>query len=160
MSTHTTIVTGASAGIGRATSVQLAAEGHTVIGMARRPVSDFPGIYMEVDLADEAATAAALAEVLAAHTVDGLVNNVGLVLPAPLADITLTDLREVYDLNVRCTVQCSQAVVPGMIQGGYGRIVNIASLVTKGVPNRTSYAAAKCAMVSCTTSWALELADS
>ena len=159
LSTHTTLITGASAGIGRATAEQLAAAGHKVIGMARRPVSDFPGIYMEVDLANEAATAQALEQVLAAHKVDGLVNNVGLVRPAPLTELTLTDLREVYDLNVRCTVQCSQAVVPGMIAGGYGRIVNIASLVTNGVPNRTSYAAARCAMVSCATSWALELAD-
>ena len=155
---HTTLITGASAGIGLATAHKLAQQGHTVIGMARRAVNDFPGIYLQVDLADEAATAAALEQVLVEHQVDGLVNNVGLVRPAPLEDITLTDLREVYDLNVRCTVQCTQAVVPGMRAKGYGRIVNIASLVTNGVPNRTSYAAAKCAMVSCTTSWALELA--
>jgi NAD(P)-dependent dehydrogenase (short-subunit alcohol dehydrogenase family) len=51
-----------------------------------------------------------------------------------------------------------QAVLPAMKAKGYGRVVNIASLVTSGVPHRTSYAAAKCALVSCTTSWALELA--
>jgi len=155
---HTVLITGASTGIGRATAEQLAAEGHTVIGLARRELNDFPGLYRAVDLADRAATGVVLDELVAAHAIDGLVNNVGLVHPAPLENISLDDLFEVYDLNVRCAIQCTQAVVGGMKARQYGRIVNIASLVTSGVPNRTSYAAAKCALVSCTTSWALELA--
>lgn len=158
MSKHVTIVTGASAGIGLATAKQLAAAGHLVIGMARRKVEDFPGEYHQVDLADELATGEALAEITAKHRVDGLVNNVGIVYPAPLEEIKLDDLRKVYDVNVRVALQCTQAVLPAMKNKGYGRIVNIASLVTSGVPHRTSYAASKCALVSCTTSWALELA--
>jgi len=158
MSKHITIVTGASTGIGRATAEQLAAAGHLVIGMARREVDSFPGEYHQVDLADEQATGNALAEIVAKHEVDGLINNVGIVYPAPLEEIRLDDLRKVYDVNVRVAVQCTQAVVPCMKLKKYGRIVNIASLVTAGVPHRTSYAASKCALVSCTSSWALELA--
>lgn len=158
MSRHVTIITGASTGIGLAAAQQLAAAGHLVIGMARREVGNFPGEYHRVDLADEQATAKALAEIVARHEVDGLVNNVGIVYPAPLEEIRLDDLRKVYDVNVRVAVQCTQAVVPRMKRKRYGRIVNIASLVTAGVPHRTSYAASKCALVSCTTSWALELA--
>ena len=158
MAKHTFLITGASVGIGRATAEQLAANGHTVIGMARRAVADFPGDYRQVDLADRAATGAALLELTAEYQIDGLVNNVGLVRPAPLEDITLEDLNDVYSVNVACAVQCTQAVLPAMKAKGYGRVVNIASLVTSGVPHRTSYAAAKCALVSCTTSWALELA--
>jgi len=158
MSTHTFLITGASVGIGRATAERLAAAGHTVIGLSRREAPGFPGIYRQVDLADREATGQTLAELVAEHEIDGLVNNVGLVRPAPLAEITLADLNEVYNLNVACAVQCMQAVLPAMRAKRYGRVVNIASLVTAGVPNRTSYAAAKCALVSCTTSWALELA--
>jgi NAD(P)-dependent dehydrogenase (short-subunit alcohol dehydrogenase family) len=158
MAKHTYLITGASVGIGRATAEQLAADGHTVIGLARRPVDGFPGDYRAVDLADRAATGQALAELVKQYDIDGLVNNVGLVRPAPLEDITLDDLNEVYNLNVACAVQCMQAVLPAMKAKNWGRVVNIASLVTSGVPHRTSYAAAKCALVSCTTSWALELA--
>jgi NAD(P)-dependent dehydrogenase (short-subunit alcohol dehydrogenase family) len=127
--------------------------------MARRKVTDFPGTYVEVDLAEEAATQAALDMLTKEREFDGLVNNVGIVRPAPLEEVSSRDLREVYDLNVRCALQCTQAVVPSMKKKRYGRIVNIASLVCSGVPHRTSYAASKCALVSCTTSWALELAQ-
>jgi NAD(P)-dependent dehydrogenase (short-subunit alcohol dehydrogenase family) len=154
----TFLITGASVGIGRATAERLAAAGHTVIGLARRATADFPGDYRQVDLADRTATGKVLAELAGQYEIDGLVNNVGLVRPAPLEDITLEDLNEVYNVNVACAVQCMQAVLPAMKAKGYGRVVNIASLVTSGVPHRTSYAAAKCALVSCTTSWALELA--
>ncbi len=158
MPDHVTLITGASAGIGRATAEMLAARGHRVIGMARRAVDSFPGTYIQVDLADRDATARALDKVVQETTIDGLVNNVGIVRPAALEQITIQDLMDVYDLNVRCTLQCTQAVTPGMKERGYGRIVNVASLVTNGVPHRTSYAASKCALLSCTTSWALELA--
>jgi len=158
MAAHTTLITGASAGIGRATAQMLSDQGHQVIGMARREVTDFPGIYIQVDLQDVEATQAALDQAIANCEIDGLVNNVGIVRPAALEEITFVDLMDVYHLNVRCTVQCTQAVIPAMKTRNYGRIVNIASLVTNGVPHRTSYAASKCAMLSCTTSWALELA--
>lgn len=158
MAQRTFLITGASTGIGRATAEQLVAEGQQVIGLARRELDDFPGLYRAVDLADRGATQAVLDDLVADHAIDGLVNNVGLVRPAPLEEVSLDDLFEVYDLNVRCAIQCTQAVIGGMKQRGYGRIVNIASLVTSGVPNRTSYAAAKSALVSCTTSWALEFA--
>ncbi len=158
MKQNTILITGASTGIGRATAELLAAKGHRVVGLARRDVSDFPGQYVQVDLADEVATGDALAALTAEQEFDGLVNNVGIVRPAPLEEITAKDLREVFDMNVRAALQCTQALTPAMKAKGYGRIVNVASLVTSGVPHRTSYAASKCALVSCTTSWALELA--
>jgi len=158
MADHTTLITGASAGIGRASAELLAKRGHHVVGMARREADDFPGTYIRVDLMDERATADALAEATEKFEIDGLVNNVGIVRPARFEDITLEDLLDVYKLNVARAVQCTQAVLPAMERRKYGRIVNIASLVTRGVPHRTSYAASKCALVSCTTSWALEFA--
>lgn len=158
MNKHVTLITGASAGIGRAAAEQLALQGHEVIGLARRKAEDFPGRYIQVDLGDEKAAADVLQEIVSKHKIDGLVNNVGLVKPAPLEDIQLSDLIKVYEINVRAAVQCAQAVIPNMKQSRYGRIVNIASLVVSGVPYRTSYAASKAALVSCTKSWALEFA--
>jgi 3-oxoacyl-[acyl-carrier protein] reductase len=158
MNKHTVLITGASVGIGRATAEQLAKEGRDVIGLARREVKDFPGKYIRIDLANEKKTEVLLKELALQYNIDGLVNNVGIVRPGPLESIALEDLRAVYEINVRVAVQCAQAVVPSMKKNKYGRIVNIASLVTAGVPHRDSYAAAKSALVSLTQSWALELA--
>ncbi len=157
---HVTLITGASKGIGRATAEMLASSGQTVLGMARSEVSDFPGEYIAVDLADREATARALKDFTGRYKIDALVNNVGLVRPAPLAEVKLDEMQEVFDLNLRVALQCTQAVLGSMLEGNYGRIVNIASLVVAGVPFRTSYAAAKSALVSFTRSWALELAES
>lgn len=158
MGSHTTLITGASTGIGRATAEHLAAQGHHVLGLARRAVGQFPGTYVQVDLADEPAVRDVLAALTERFAIDGLVNNVGIVRPAPLEDVTTSDLMAVYDLNVRCAIQCMQALTPAMKARTYGRIVNVASLVTAGVPHRMSYAASKCALLSVTTTAALELA--
>lgn len=157
---RTFIITGASKGIGFATAQLLAQRGHLPIGMARTTPKDFPGEFLSVDLTDRAATARALERIVARHQVDGVVNNVGTVRPAPLESIKLDDMEAVLDLNLRPAVQCVQAVVAGMKQRRWGRIVNTTSLVVAGVLHRTSYSAAKAALVSFTRSWALELADS
>ncbi|MBD3344936.1 MAG: SDR family oxidoreductase [Chitinivibrionales bacterium] len=158
MNKHTTLITGASTGIGRATAEMLSKQDHFIIGLARREVHDFPGEYIQVDVLDENATADVLKDITSRHSVDGLVNNVGIVRPAPLEEITLKDLRDVYEVNVRVAVQCMQAVAPAMKEKNYGRVVNIASLVTSGVPYRGVYASAKSGLVSFTQTWALELA--
>jgi NAD(P)-dependent dehydrogenase (short-subunit alcohol dehydrogenase family) len=156
---HVTLITGASKGIGRATAERLAKLGHHVVGLARsKPDGTFPGEYLSVDLADGEATARVLADLAGRHTIDGLVNNVGLVRPAALPDIRLEDMRAVLDLNLRPALQAAQAVLPAMRAKKFGRIVNISSLTVAGVPFRTSYAAAKAGLVSFTRSWALELA--
>ena len=64
-------------------------------------------------------------------------NNVGLVRPAKLGAVDLDDLATVFDVNVRVAVQATQAVLPGMLAQGWGRIVNISSLVTVGMAERT-----------------------
>jgi 3-oxoacyl-[acyl-carrier protein] reductase len=156
---RTFIITGASKGIGFASARLLAQQGHLPIGLARTTPSNFPGEFLPVDLSDRAATGKALEQILSRHQVDGVVNNVGIVRPAPLEGIKLADLEMVLDLNLRPAVQCVQAILSGMKQRRWGRIVNITSLVVTGVLHRTSYSAAKAALVSFTRSWALELAD-
>ena len=151
------LITGASKGIGLALAQRLAARGHAVIGVARNNVGDFPGTLYPLDLASETATSA-LADIVARHAVDGVVNNVGLVRPQPLGAVELPALEEVMRVNLHPALTVVQAALPGMKARGWGRIVNISSLTVLGAVERTAYAAAKAALVSFARSWALELA--
>lgn len=159
MSSRRVLITGASKGIGRAVADRLAAAGHHPVGFARNASPDFPGTLIEVDLSDRAATDAALAAVLRDGPIDAVVNNVGLARFARIGSIDLDDLFETYDMNVRTAVQIVQAVLPGMREAGWGRIVNVTSLTTLGTPERTPYAAAKGALETATRIWAVELAS-
>jgi len=87
------------------------------------------------------------------------VNNVGLARFGRIGSIDLDDLFVTYDVNVRTAVQVVQAVLPGMLDAGWGRIVNVTSLTTLGVAERTPYAASKAALETCTRIWARELAQ-
>ncbi|MEX1829845.1 SDR family oxidoreductase [Luteibacter sp. CQ10] len=157
--TRTFLITGASKGIGLALSTRLAAAGHQVIGLARSAPGEFPGTFVPVDLGDDDATRATLQDIAQRFSLDGVVNNVGLVRPALLADVTLPALDEVFGVNLHPALLAAQAALPGMKARRWGRIVNISSLTILGMPQRTAYAAAKAALVSFTRSWALELAD-
>ncbi|WP_246792858.1 SDR family oxidoreductase [Burkholderia perseverans] len=158
MKQRTFLVTGASKGIGLALSERLVRAGHRVVGLARGP-AEFPGELVTVDLADRAATDAALAALLARHEFDGVVNNVGLVKPQKLGGVDLDTLDEVFSVNLHPAVQAVQALLPGMRARAWGRVVNVSSLTILGIAERTAYAAAKAALVSFARSWALELAE-
>ena len=158
MTNRRVLITGASKGIGRAVAGRLAAGGFDVIGVARTAPSDFSGQFYEVDLSDRGATAEMIEKIIADRRVDAVVNNVSLQRFSYIGSIDLDDLFETYDMNVRVAVQVVQAVLPGMIDAGWGRIVNLSSLVTLGIAERTPYAAAKAALETCTRIWARELA--
>ncbi|NTX30236.1 SDR family oxidoreductase [Burkholderia pyrrocinia] len=157
MTARTFLVTGATKGIGRALAERLVRTGHRVIGLARDD-ADFPGELVRVDLADSRATAAVLQALVQRHAIDGVVNNVGLVRPQSVGNVTLGDLDDVLALNLHPAIQTVQALLPGMRERGWGRVVNLSSLTVLGIVQRTAYAAAKAALVSFSRSWALELA--
>ena len=157
---RTFLITGASKGIGRALSERLAREGHAVVGLARRAGdTSFPGELVPVDLTNRDATQAVLSELNTGFRFDGVVNNVGFVELSPLGSIDLDDLDTAMRDNLAPAVQTVQTLLPGMRERGWGRVVNLSSLVVLGVPQRSTYAAAKAAMISLTRTWALELAD-
>jgi 3-oxoacyl-[acyl-carrier protein] reductase len=160
MTEKTALVTAASRGIGRGIASRLTADGYRVVNLDRAaPATRLPGeSFIQVDLADRAATAAALAEVVERHAPTRLVNNAGVVRPASLEDVTLEDLEAVVSLNLRCAIQCAQAVLPAMKAARLGRIVNISSRAAIGKELRTVYAATKAGLIGMTKTWALELA--
>ncbi|MFT7576528.1 MAG: 3-oxoacyl-[acyl-carrier protein] reductase [Alphaproteobacteria bacterium] len=155
----TFLITGATQGIGLATAKMLIADGHTVVGIARQAREEFTGPLFTADLADREATAAVLDDITANFEFDGIVNCAGLNTPELLGNVDLDHLQQVFEVNVRATVQCSQALLPGMISRSHGRIVNVSSRGALGRPKRTSYGAAKAGIVGMTRTWALELAD-
>ncbi|MCY1199547.1 3-oxoacyl-[acyl-carrier-protein] reductase FabG [compost metagenome] len=157
---RTFLVTGASKGIGRALSHRLAGDGHQVIGLARGAYDpSFPGTLVSVDLTDRDATTRTLEGLVDRYTFDGVINNAGFVRLAGVEAVDLDDLEASFRHNLTSAVQTVQALLPGMRNRGWGRIVNLSSLVVLGVANRTAYAAAKAAMMSFTRTWALELAQ-
>jgi NAD(P)-dependent dehydrogenase (short-subunit alcohol dehydrogenase family) len=160
MLSRTFLITGASKGIGRALSIRLAAEGHRVIGLARGADDpSFPGTLVSVDLTDRDATANVLEGLVDRYAFDGVINNAGFVRLAGLEAVDPDDLEASLRHNLTPALQTVQALLPGMRRRGWGRIVNLSSLVVLGVANRTAYAAAKAAMMSFTRTWALELAQ-
>ena len=152
------VITGASKGIGRAAAEALAAAGWDVIGIARHAPANFPAQFLATDLSDPDATAE-LASLLGARgNVFGIVNNVGIARHENVESVRLADFANAMDLNVRPALQLTQALLPAMRNARFGRIVNVTSLVTRGLPFRTSYACAKSALESLTRTMATELA--
>jgi 3-oxoacyl-[acyl-carrier protein] reductase len=155
----TILITGASKGIGLATSFKLAKAGHKVLGIARHQPENYPGDFFKCDLSDVTATAKVLEKINDQYsTIEGVVNNVGIVKPEPLERVSLNILHEVYDLNVRVAVQVIQAFVCAMKKKRFGRIINISSRAVQGSKGLSSYTAAKSALIGLTRTWALELA--
>jgi NAD(P)-dependent dehydrogenase (short-subunit alcohol dehydrogenase family) len=158
MMTKTIVITGASKGIGRAAADALAERGWAVIGVARSAPQSFPGEFISADLADRDQTET-LANTLAARkNVLGIVNNVGIAKHETIGTVDLGTFTAIMDLNVRPALQLTQALLPGMRSAGFGRIINVTSLVTRGLAFRASYAAAKAALESLTRTMAIELA--
>ncbi|PTN49220.1 short-chain dehydrogenase [Achromobacter xylosoxidans] len=154
------LVTGATKGIGWALTQRLSDMGCHVVGIARNTTDvDFPGYLYACDLADAGRTEEVLREIREKFPVDAVVNNVGIVSPQPLGEIDLATLYNVLDLNVRVAVQVTQAFIESMKVRRAGRIVNVVSRAIHGGLERTAYSAAKSALVGCTRTWALELAE-
>ena len=97
----------------------------------------------------------------AAGGIDILVNNAGIAGPnATTWEYPIEEWRQVIDIDLNGVFYCCRAVVPHMIERGYGRIVNIASIAGKeGNPNASAYSAAKAGVIGLTKSLGKELAD-
>jgi 3-oxoacyl-[acyl-carrier protein] reductase len=165
------VVTGAARGIGLGIAKRLALEGLTVALLDRDAAAladavaslareDFQAIGVTVDLTDSAAVNRAMAEVVEkAGRIDHLVNNAGAVRDMRFLKMSDDDWDLVIDTNLRSQFLCCRAVLPGMIERGHGRIVNISSRAWLGGFGQANYSAAKGGVVSLTRSLAIEFAS-
>jgi 2-hydroxycyclohexanecarboxyl-CoA dehydrogenase len=154
------VVTGGGSGIGQAVAHRLRADGMNVAILDLNP-SDAEFSYV-ADVTDRTQVDDALNAIrtqLGPVTV--LVNAAGLEKFKRFNEISFADWQRVVDVNLNGVFHCVQAVLPDMIEAGWGRIVNISSSSThSGQPYMSAYVAAKSAVNGLTKSLALEYGPS
>jgi 3-oxoacyl-[acyl-carrier protein] reductase len=160
------LVTGAGGGIGEGIARRLSRAGALVVvfdrdgeraGAVAGPIH---GLAITGDVRSESQVAAAVQRAeRELGPLSILVNNAGIAgRTSPSWALEADDLRSVFEINVIGTFVCSKAVVPGMIDRGYGRIVNVASIAGKeGNPTLLPYSASKAAVIAMTKSLSKEL---
>ncbi len=167
------VVTGGGRGIGLATARRLAQSGARVALLdqdaerLRHAIEGFPpeaGIRpYGLDVADADAVQRTM-ESIHAHfgQIDILINNAGIAGPAkPGIECSVDEWRRVFSVNLDGSFFCCRSAIPFMVQQGWGRVVNIASIAGKeGNPNSVSYSASKAGVIGMTKSLAKDLAKS
>ena len=165
------VITGGGRGIGAATARVLAEAGARVVVSARSAdeIEAVAGEMREAGLEAWAVpcdvTAPEQVEALAVQSrelvgpVQILVNNAGIALSAPLKHLTLEEWNRLLKVNATGPFLCTQAFLPGMLETGWGRVVNVASIAGKiGAPYISGYCASKHAVVGFTRAVAAEVA--
>ena len=165
------VVTGAARGIGRAIAERMLASG-AAVALWDRDGAEATSTAAElgpkasahaVDHTDETAVRAAAAASIERHgRVDILVNNAGITGGnAPTWKLPSSEWRKVIEVNLIGPYLTSAALLPHMVEQGYGRVVNIASVAGKeGNPNASHYSASKAGLIALTKSLGKELANS
>lgn len=158
------VVTGGAQGIGRAVSERLIANGARVTiwdrdgDLAAATAQEIGATARALDITDPDAVVAAAAE---AGAIDILINNAGIAGPShKLWEYPIDAWRQVVEIDLNAMFYVLRAVVPGMIERNYGRIVNISSVAGKeGNPTASPYSAAKAGVIALTKSLGKELAQ-
>ena len=166
---RTAVVTGGARGIGAATAIRLAADGHKVAVLdleesaAKATVEAIESAggtaaAFGADVADEQAVAAAVAAVterLGAPTV--LINNAGITKDNLLFKMTVDDWDAVMGVHLRGAFLMTRAVQKHMVDAAWGRVVNLSSTSALGNRGQANYSAAKAGMQGFTKTLAIEL---
>jgi NAD(P)-dependent dehydrogenase (short-subunit alcohol dehydrogenase family) len=166
---RTAVVTGASSGLGWRFAQVLAAAGAQVVASARRAerlealaATDTRIVAVAADVADAAGRERLIADAEAAlGRIDILVNNAGISDPKPMEQESLDDFTRMIDINLTAVWHLSKLAGAGMVERGYGSIVNIASilgLVGATPLKQAGYTAAKGAVVNMTRELGLQWA--
>ena len=164
------LITGASAGIGRATALHLAERGYTVIATSR-DASRLTGLQddatkrgtavigVELDINSEDAVSRVAPELIRQHgAIDVLVNNAGFGLWGPMELLSDAELKSQFETNLFAAVRMTQAVLPAMIEQRNGTIINISSVLGRlGTPFNGAYVSSKFALEGISESLKIEV---
>ncbi len=150
------LITGASHGIGMAIANAFAAAGATVCfncsseSSRVRALEAYKANGVDAhgyvcDVCDEEAVKALVAQIKEeVGVIDILVNNAGIIKRIPMLEMSAEDFRQVIDVDLNAPFIVSKAVIPGMIEKGHGKIINICSMMSElGRETVSAYAAAK-----------------
>lgn len=166
------LITGGSRGLGRAMALSLSAAGAT-IALAARDAEKLASVKAEIEAAGGKA-AAYVVDVVSEEsvaklqsdvskelgTVQILINNAGVNIRKNVTDFTLEEWNKVLDTNLTSVFLLCRAFVPGMKGTGYGRILNMTSIMSHvSLPGRAAYSSSKAALLGLTRALALEVAD-
>ena len=149
-------VTGGAYGIGFAMAEALAKAGAKIAVNCRsqdkleKALEEFKALGIDAkgyaaDVTDEAQIAALVSQIEAdLGTIDILVNNAGIIKRIPMTEMTAEEFRQVVDIDLVGPFLCAKAVIPGMLQKGHGKIINVCSMMSElGRETVSAYAAAK-----------------
>ena len=160
------IVTGAAKGIGFATAKRFSEEGAKVMiadvnpDAVKAAADLIPSseAYV-VNVTDRASIEAAVDQIMQRHgRIDILINNAGITQDARLVKMTEAQFDNVIDVNLKGVFNCTQLVVPHMLEAGKGAVVNASSVVgIYGNFGQTNYSATKFGVIGFTKTWAREL---
>ncbi|NBB85259.1 MAG: 3-oxoacyl-ACP reductase FabG [Bacteroidetes bacterium] len=170
LSNHVALITGGSRGIGRATALRFAQAGARIViaDVADEAGNETVALltdqgaearYVHADVSDRASTDALAEAVLKAFgQIDILVNNAGITRDSTLKKMSGEDFDRVLDVNLKGVFNTTKSVLPAMLEAGYGRILNAASVVgLYGNFGQTNYVASKAGVIGMTKTWAREL---
>ncbi|MDP6666023.1 MAG: 3-oxoacyl-ACP reductase family protein [Dehalococcoidia bacterium] len=166
------LVTGGSRGIGRATALRLGANGHRVAVNYNTHPDEAEAVVEEIraaggtaiavggNVADKASTVAMIDTAEAEHgPIEILINNAGVINDALLMRMKDDQFDFTMRTNMYGTYYCTHRVLPGMVKGRWGRIINVSSVVgLRGNVGQSNYSASKAAVVGFTQSIAKEVA--
>ena len=160
MAHDTVLVTGGSTGIGAAICDTFLKQGMQVVNLSRRPLErpEMPLINIQLDLSDRNSTERVAADIAKNYSITGFVHNAGLIRPALLSAVSLDDYDYLSQVHIGAAITLTQAILPGMRERQFGRIILITSRAALGLQTRTSYSATKSGMIGLARTWALELA--
>lgn len=151
------VVTGSSGGIGKAICEELLTEGWRITGVDLSPatIEHSAFTHQALDLSHQEQTSTVAAGLV--H-VDALVHAAGVLRVAPLGKLDAKAGELMWKLHVDAASLLADALVPSMVERGFGRVVFIGSRVAQGLPGRGQYAATKAAVIAMARSWAVEVA--
>lgn len=169
---RTALITGAAGGLGTVFAHALAGAGAAVALVGRRPeplarlaadvaaASGRPAVALAADVTDEAAVHALVGAATAAlGPVDILVNSAGINIRRPGVDYDLADWQRVLQVNLTGPFLCARAFAPAMLARGWGRVINVSSMLGQvGLAERSAYTATKGGLLNLSRTLALEWA--